>query len=64
MSDWHPMKSAPRDGTPILAHGEGRYSVIHWGMGIVGAGWFESSKYLRFTPARWQYLPDVDEADE
>jgi hypothetical protein len=65
MGDWQPMASAPKDGLPILVHGEGKYNVVHFGVGILGAGWFDTERrYLRFTPHRWQYLPDVDEADE
>ncbi len=43
MSEWRPIATAPRDGTPVQAMipGEGSDFIIRWEGGFVGEDWEE-----------------------
>jgi hypothetical protein len=61
MSEWKPIESAPKDGTPILAFGEGIMLVMEWYGGLEMwqasniSGWEFDAELDR--PTHWQALP-------
>jgi hypothetical protein len=65
-SEWKPIETAPKDGTPILAlyadaWGMRRYSVRYWSTGNWESGkegWSDEWRQLRKDqPTHWQPLP-------
>lgn len=67
MSEWMPIETAPKDGTPILAFSpdsDPSVYVIAWvNSGFDGkdySGWREAGGegYERFVPTHWQPLPE------
>ncbi|WP_370194405.1 MULTISPECIES: DUF551 domain-containing protein [Aurantimonas] len=64
MSDWHPIKTAPKDGTPFLAYRHDHYGrfgnmqVTYWRQaedeaGYIGLGEFNEA----WMPTHWMPLP-------
>lgn len=59
MSDWQPIETAPRDGTPVLGYmpsyyqGKGGRSVILW----LDGEWFDNRAFAT-DPSHWMPLPD------
>lgn len=49
--DWHPIDTAPKDGTEFLAYGDGVRRVSWW-----TPGWFHG--FWTKAPTYWMPLPD------
>lgn len=65
--EWQPIKTAPRDGTAILAsgldHGKGpgrHYAVVEWmDFGWESSGWYPDEDFFPLTYlSHWMPLPD------
>lgn len=61
MSDWQPIETAPKDGTPVLLWvgslwTTGRWSGWNWEVLETGIG-YESDPVLPDDPTHWQPLP-------
>lgn len=56
MSDWQPIQTAPKDGTPIIGHWEGykRPCVMWWNFADKA---FESWADRNEEPSHWMPLP-------
>ena len=63
---WKSMKSAPKDGTPILAWANGDMATVKWysSSTTIGTGWWElvqAGSYCdddgEWEPELWQHLP-------
>jgi hypothetical protein len=69
MSQWLPIATAPKDGTPVLGfmpsyyQGKGGQSVILW-MDTNGRGgrWFDNRAW-ETEPTHWMALPDPPTAE-
>ena len=61
MTDWQPLRSAPRDGTSLLlvAPRSGEYTVARWDDGL----WDTQSAPPRTPFTLWMPLPAAPEAD-
>lgn len=61
---WHPIETAPRDGTPILGYADGIQTTVQWNA-LAGQeyGWWnlvETGAYAedgQWTPTHWMPLP-------
>ena len=68
MSDWQPIETAPKDGTPILGWAPDselanpvHYAVIWWFQWTELGGWVrEGDEYdIAADPTHWMPLPDA-----
>jgi hypothetical protein len=61
MSDWQPIKTAPKDGTPILCFTpDGEFSAIT-GIDVLWfdmGAWLYDAEPVLFQPTHWMPLPD------
>lgn len=60
MSDWQPIETAPKDGTPIIVafhgHGEDRVSIVSYSSGIGRHAWDYINSHDG-QPQWWMPLP-------
>ena len=59
MKDWQPIDTAPKDGTWILAWGEGTYDVVQWvpDEHSPRGGYFSPEDSGSVDPQYWMPLP-------
>jgi hypothetical protein len=58
---WQPIETAPKDGPPILAYGEGQIAVCEWSScgywSLVHVGMYAADGYWA-EPTHWMPLPE------
>lgn len=61
-SQWQPIETAPKDGTPVLAWDEGAVCIVTWVSGdpVDPDGWYDVRR-LDPAPTHWQPLPPAPE---
>lgn len=64
--DWHPIETAPKDGTCIMVYVPGDYAnayvVVQWDMNEYSGecrGWLEAEgeRWSAYEPSHWMPLP-------
>lgn len=62
--DWHPIETAPKDGTRVIAYSLGLVGTSRWAdrfaaqYGDTAAGWYSEQLDRRHNPTHWMPLPE------